>query len=265
MARIDDSNKVIKTQKISRDDFLHKSISLFAPNQTFAFEACGGSNYIAQELIQRNHKVILLRPKDVKPHAKIRQKNDINDAIAICKAAADPDLKHVHIKTKGEQEVAFLHKTRQNIIQQRIQRTNALGSSLHEFGYIVKVSKAKLITECGEIVNSALKDGYISDDVAQEMLKDCKEIKDLQHREKEIDAKIRERNKNSEKAKMLLKIPGIGPINASILSNKPMHTYKDARDFAERPKRWCQNNQLPGMLLNWAQSPNKVIVMQEPC
>ena len=86
--------------------------------------------------------------------------------------------------------MAFLHKTRQNIIQQRIQRTNALGSSLHEFGYIVKVSKAKLITECGEIVNSALKDGYISDDVAQEMLKDCKEIKDLQHREKEIDAKI---------------------------------------------------------------------------
>ena len=64
------------------------------------------------------------------------------------------------------------------------------------------------------------------------MLKDCKEIKDLQNREKEIDARIRERNKNSEKAKMLLKIPGIGPINASILSNKPMHNYKDARDFA---------------------------------
>ena len=54
--------------------------------------------------------MILLRPKDVKPHANIRQKNDINDAIAICKAAADPDLKHVHIKTKEEQEVAFLQK-----------------------------------------------------------------------------------------------------------------------------------------------------------
>jgi len=36
-AAIDDSNKVIHKQKISRDDFLHKSISLFAPNQTFAY------------------------------------------------------------------------------------------------------------------------------------------------------------------------------------------------------------------------------------
>lgn len=46
------------------------------------------------------------------------QKNDINDALAICKAALDPNLKHVQLKHKSEQEVSYLHKSRQNVIQQ---------------------------------------------------------------------------------------------------------------------------------------------------
>ena len=65
-AAIDKTNKVIKAQKIDRDDFLSNLESLFATNQTFAFEACGGANYIAQELLKNNHKVILLKTKDVK-------------------------------------------------------------------------------------------------------------------------------------------------------------------------------------------------------
>ena len=39
-------------------------------------------------------------------------------------------------------------------------------------------------------------------------------------------------NKDSEIATKLETIPGIGPINASILSNKPVKIYSSAKDFA---------------------------------
>lgn len=64
------------------------------------------------------------------------------------------------------------------------------------------------------------------------MLSDCDEIEQLIKREKELDKKIIAGNKQSVKAKLLETIPGIGPINASILSNKPMQTYETSRDFA---------------------------------
>lgn len=232
IAALDEENKVAMKKAISRDSFLDKMGSMFAPNQLFAFEACGGCHNIAQHLIKAGHRVIALKPKDVKPYAKSRQKNDTNDAIGICKAALDPDLKHVHIKTKTEQTVAYLHKSRQNAIQQRIQRSNSIMTSLQEFGFIVKCGKAKFAKECADYVLLAYESGAIEYDVYKEMLKDCEEISNLLSRETSLNKAIIARNKESEKAMNLQTIPGIGPINASILSNKDMDSYEDGRDFA---------------------------------
>ena len=114
IAALDINNKVVMKKSITREDFTNKLSNMFAPNQKFAFEACGGCHYIGQLLMERGHQVIALKPQDVKPYAKSRQKNDINDAIAICKAALDPELKKVQLKSEAEQEVAYLHKSRQN-------------------------------------------------------------------------------------------------------------------------------------------------------
>lgn len=232
IAALDAENKVTMKKAISRQDFIDSLDTMFAPNQLFAFEACGGAHHIGQVLISAGHRVIALKPKDVKAYAKSRQKNDINDAIAICKAALDPDLKHVRLKTKQQQTVSYLHKSRQNVIQQRIQRSNSLITSLQEFGFVVQLGKAKFAKECAEYVKLAYQNRRITYAVYQEMLDDCKEIAQLIEREKGIDKKIAQGNKDSEKAKILSTIPGIGPINASILSNKPMESYDNARDFA---------------------------------
>lgn len=232
IAALNSENKVILKKSISRQNFIERLETMFAPNQTFAFEACGGAHNIRQILTGRGHKVIALKPKDVKAYAKSRQKNDINDAIAICKSALDPDLKRVHLKTKTEQEVSYLHKTRQNVIRQRIQRSNSIMTSLQEFGFIVLCGKAKFAKECKDYVLKAYEDHSIGRVIYQEMVSDCDEIEQLIKREKELNKKIIASNKQSEKAKLLETIPGIGPINASILSNKPMQTYETSRDFA---------------------------------
>lgn len=232
IAALNQENKVSMKKSISRNDFISKLGELFCNNQTFAFEACGGAHNIGQILTKAGHNVIMLKPKDVKAYAKSRQKNDINDAISICKAALDPDLKRVHLKSKEEQTVSYIHKSRQNVIQQRIQISNSIMTSLHEFGFIVACGKAKFAKECKDHVIQAYETGHIDSDIKKEMLKDCNAIAMFIQREKELDQIILAKNKKSEKACLLKTISGIGPINASILSTKDMESYGSARDFA---------------------------------
>ena len=226
-----EGNIVLK-KKISRENFFKEYLDTFVEEETFAFEACSGSNHIAQKLSELGHKVILLKTKDVKAYAKSRQKNDSNDALAICKAARDPELMHVHPKTEEEQEVAYLHNARQNVIQQRIQRCNSIMAWCAEVGFVVACGKAQFATKCKKIVEEIFQKGYLRESVYQQMLLDCKEIENNLLREKVLDKEIVKLNKKSSAAKNLLTIPGIGPINASILSNKPMAMYKSGRDFA---------------------------------
>jgi transposase len=201
-AAVNEQNEVVAKAAIYRHDFFSRLSSLFAPNSRFAFEACGGSHYVAQQLQAQGHKVEILKPKDVKPHAKTRQKNDINDAIAICKAALDPELMRVRPKSKEEQETTYLHKARQNIIQQRIQRSNSLMTSLLEFGYLVDCGKSKFATKCKLYIDDALEKKFITNAIYAQMHLDCTEIEQLLGREKSLDKEIVQRNKQSKNAQL---------------------------------------------------------------
>ena len=232
IAAFDASNTVVFKKKMSRTDFFNQVVLMFPEQEKFAIEACGGSNYVGQQLSKLGHEVLILKPKDVKPYAKSRQKNDLNDAIGICKTACDPEIKHVNLKTPAQQVTCYLHKSRQNTIQQRIQYSNSLITSLYEFGFVVDCGKSKFAKDSKNYVEEAFANGYIESDVKEEMLKDSSEIDGLLLREKHLDKTIVKRNKNNKSARLLETIPGIGPINASILSNKPMSSYEKARDFA---------------------------------
>jgi transposase len=232
LAALDTDQKIVLKKAISRTDFFNQLEKQFPAPQTFAFEACSGSHYTAQRLQALGHEVILLKPKDVKAYARSRQKNDINDAIAICKAALDPNLMRVKPKLKVQQEVCYLHKARQNAIQQRIQRSNSLMNSLQEFGYIAVCGKARFVKEAFSHVADALSQGFITEAVHKEMILDCEEMSRLITREKELEKEIIAKNQGSKEATLLETIPGIGPINASVLGNKSMEGYASAKDFA---------------------------------
>lgn len=227
----DETGKMIKRFKSNRDQFLIDLGSL--PQDTLiAMEACGSSNYWAQEIKRLGFRVKLLKTKDVKIYAKSKQKNDYNDALAITKAARDPELKEVRAKNKEQQGVSLLHKTRQNTIRDRIQKTNSLMSTLLEFGYGTELSKGKFCKMCDQEVKAAYDAELINNQVYELLKVDCNEIANLCQKEKMIDKIIVENNKQSEHAIRLQGIIGIGPINASCLNNAPMENYKDARDFA---------------------------------
>lgn len=231
-AAMDKDGKIILKKKINRQDFFEQLSNLFPNLETFAFEACSGCHYTAQKLQTLGHTVILLKPKDVKAYAKSRQKNDINDAIAICEAACNPNIMRVNVKDRAEQEIAYLHKARQNTIQQRVQRSNSLMTSMVEFGYVPNCKKAEFARGYLVYLEEAYKEGFLPKAVYEQMLIDGQEIEQLLKRERQLDKAIEVQNRKSPKAKILQTIPGIGPINASILSIKPVELYETAKDFA---------------------------------
>jgi len=228
---LNQEGKVFKKIKAKREEFLI-TVSGLPKNTLIAMEACGSSNFWAQEISQLGYKVKLIKTKDAKAYAKSKQKNDFNDALAVAKAARDPELKEVKAKTKDEQYINLIHKTRQNTIRDRIQKTNSLMSLLLEFGYATKLSKGRFCKQCDDEIEVAYHEKYISQESHDLLKVDCQEIAVLCKKEKDLDQLIVKSNKQNKAAIRLQKVIGIGPINASSLSNSSIESYPSPRDFA---------------------------------
>ena len=61
-------------------------------------EACGTAHYWGRIFLSYGYKVHLISTQHVKPFV-LNQKNDANDALAICEAAFRPNLHSVPVKT----------------------------------------------------------------------------------------------------------------------------------------------------------------------
>ena len=103
------------------------------PSCLIGIEACGTSHYWARELIALGHEVRLMPPAYVKPYVK-RGKTDAADAEAICEAVTRPMMRFVAVKSRDQQAIMSLHRTRSLLVKQRTQSVNMMRAILAEFG-----------------------------------------------------------------------------------------------------------------------------------
>jgi transposase len=103
-------------------------------------EACATSHHWARALAKLGHEVRLMPPRYVKPYVK-RNKNDAADDEAICEAVTRPTMRFVPIKTREQQSVLMLHRTRQLFVRQRTMLINAIRAHLAEFGIVAGVGR----------------------------------------------------------------------------------------------------------------------------
>lgn len=231
IAAMDDTHNITYTTHISRDRFLGSIPKL--PKTTFAFEAASSCHFIARTLQQQHgHDVILLKTRDVKAFAQSRQKNDINDAIAIARASLDPTLMHVQPLSFEAQKVKSLHHIRSQVKCLKTQQSNSLLATLAEFGYTPKLSKSSFANKAHHHIQEACSLGFIDATFAAILIKSADLLLHYIQEIKHHDALIRQHNKNNKRAKRLLTIPAIGPINASIFAHKFPELYHTASDFA---------------------------------
>lgn len=92
---LNSEGKKVLAKKCDSEDLISVLLNTVCPktfNGVIAMEACSGCHYWARIFQQQGYQVKVLKTIDVKAYAKIRQKNDINDALAIAKASLDQDL-----------------------------------------------------------------------------------------------------------------------------------------------------------------------------
>ncbi|RIZ72209.1 MAG: IS110 family transposase [Methylococcales bacterium] len=226
---VDSQEKVIVRKQLRRSQML----AYFGKIQPclIGMEACGGAHYWARELQKQGHTVKLMAPQFVKPYVK-SNKNDANDAEAICEAVARPTMRFVAIKTLAQQDIQAIHRIRSELIRHRTAKVNQIRGLLAEYGLTVGRRVDVLRTALPLLLEDAI-NGLTLD--FRMLLEDLRQdLVQLDQRVDDMDAKIKLLASSHSEAKRLLAIPGIGPITATALicAIGDGSQFKRGRDFA---------------------------------
>jgi transposase len=224
---VDGAEHPVLRQQLSRDrlqDFFRK-----LPPTEVALEACGASHHWARALGAMGHRVKLIAPQLAKPYVK-RGKNDAADAEALCEAASRPTMRFVPPKTLEQQAALMLASGRERLVRQRTQIANAIRGHAAEYGVIA----AKGTSHLPALLASVRADEAIPA-LAQRMFDGlASDLDHIETRLADVDAELRQWHKENKLSQRLTKIPGIGPMIASLLVMKTPdpQAFHSGRDFA---------------------------------
>ncbi len=226
---VDYQDKVVLRRQLRRNQFL-SFFSKLSPC-LIGMEACGGAHHWARELQKQGHTVKLIAPQFVKPYVK-SNKNDANDAEAICEAVGRPSMRFVTIKTTAQQDLQAIHRIRSELVRQRTAKVNQIRGLLTEYGLVVGRHLQTLRRALPDLLEDA-ENGLSFDFRA--LLDDLrKDLITFDERVAEMDKKVHTLAHSEPAAKRLLSIPGIGPINATaiICAVGDGKQFKRGRDMA---------------------------------
>lgn len=224
----DASGGVVFRKKINRARLLEFFAS--QPPCTVAMEACGGAHHWGREMAKLGHEVKLIAPKYVKPFVK-RQKNDAADAEAICEAASRPTMRFVAVKSETTQASGLVFRTRDILVRQRTQITNAVRGHLAEYGLVVPQGAGHFKKLAAHLEDPA---SPLPDEVRSILSLLAQTASALDEKISLLDKEITRRTREDEVARRLMTIPGVGPITATAIAAlaPPAASFRRGRDFA---------------------------------
>ena len=113
------------------------------PECLVGMEACGGSAYWARTIEQCGHTVRRIHPRFIKPYL-LAEKNDANDAAAICEAVSRPRMRFVPGKSQEQTDIQAIHRVRRGFVQARTAAINQARGLLAENGIVVRQGPSSL-------------------------------------------------------------------------------------------------------------------------
>ncbi len=129
-----------------------------------------------------------MAPQFVKPYVK-SNKNDTNDAEAICEADARPTMRFVAIKTLAQQDIQAIHRIRSELVRHRTAKVNQIRGLLAEYGLTVGRRVQVLHTALPLLLEDAI-NGLTLD--FRMLLEDLRQgLVQLDQRVDDMDAKIK--------------------------------------------------------------------------
>lgn len=138
---VNQAGKPVFNRQVRRSQLLETVIQ--HPGATVAMEACSGSNYWGRTFKAQGFDVRLIPPQHVKPFVK-GNKNDRNDAFAICEAAMRPNLRTLTPRTLEQTDIMLIHRVLERLMNNRTQLMLQIRGFLQEYGIVLPAGKERL-------------------------------------------------------------------------------------------------------------------------
>jgi transposase len=219
---VDLAGKAILRRELRRAQLM-KTIAQLEPC-LIGIEACGGAHYWARRFAEHGHQVKMMSPQFVKPYRK-SDKNDRNDAEAICEAVTRPSMRFVAVKSVEQQDMLTLHRVREGLMKERVALINRIRGLLSEYGIVIAKNVCNLRCELPGILEDAENELTV---IARQIFHELYE--DLGAREERIaqlERSIRALGSQHEVMHRLETIPGVGYLTATAM----FATVGDARQY----------------------------------
>ena len=219
---VDGRERIVCRRTLKRDEVL----SFFRDRSPclIGMEACAHAHDWGRRLSAMGHTVKLMAPQHVKPYVQ-GQKNDRNDASAICEAVSRPGMRFVPVKSVAQQDVQALLRIRAERVAGRTALVNQIRGLMGEYGVVVATGRATLRRALPSILEDS--ENALSWDFRRLLSELFDELVQLDERIAALDARVQQRVADHDAAQRLLDIPGVGPLTAAAL----VASVGDARQF----------------------------------
>jgi transposase len=221
---VDRAERPVWCQRLKRSRWIAELERHVEPGCEIGMEACGGAHHWARLLQSKGYVVKLMAPQFVKPYVK-SNKNDANDAQAICEAMSRRSMRYVAVKTVEQQDIQAVHRVRAGLISERTAKANQLRGLVYEYG----LAAPRQITALRCAVPAWLEDASNGLTVRFRTLLSglYADLQALDERVRELDKEVRAIGRENEAVGRVEQLRGIGPLIASAL----VAMIGDARQF----------------------------------
>jgi transposase len=222
---VDRTEKPVWRRKLSRADWLKALLERIEPGCEIGMEACGGAHHWARQLQAHGYSVKMVPPQFVKPYVK-SNKNDANDAEAICEAMSRPNMRFVAVKTVEQQDIQAVHRIRAELLSQRTAKGNQIRGLCLEYG----LAAPRELMQLRAAIPYWLEDqtNGLSSRFRRLLTGLWEDLLGLDKRLKELDAEIALIAEADPVAKRLQQLRGVGPMIATAM----VATVGNATQFA---------------------------------
>ena len=209
---VDAQDKRVLSRQLKRKDM--QAFFQALPACLIGMEACASAHYWAWVLTEMGHTVKLIAPQFVKPYVK-GNKNDANDAEAICEAVSRPGMRFVPVKTIEQLHIQARHRVRSELIKQRTAKANQIRGLLAEYGIVIGLGVRCLRHHLPEILEEA--ENRLQEDFRLLLTGLRDDLVYLDERIKTEDKAIGTLANTHASARRLQQLRGVGPLVATAL------------------------------------------------
>jgi transposase len=221
---VDRHGKAVWKRRLKRDQWLKAVLDQAAPGCEIGMEACAGAHHWARELESRGYTVKLMAPQFVKPYVK-SNKNDANDAEAICEAMSRPYMRFVTVKSIVQQDIQATHRIRSELMTQRTAKSNQIRGLVAEYGLVAPLTLRALRAAIPCWLEDA--ENGLTDHFRALLHGVWTDLVTLDDRVLELDQTILKLANSNEVTRRLQQLRGVGPMVATAL----IATVGDAQQY----------------------------------